>query len=363
MSFRMRQFWPLCLLTCAATTLHAQAIPIRELAVSETKSGERFGNIFSVRQLTGGRVLVNDGVRRQLVILDANLADRKVLVDSVVEGGQSYGSRAAPFIPYLGDSTLFVDEASLSFVLIDPAGKITRVMSPPKAKDMLWLTRGTSGVDHQGNLVYRSMYPSTRIPASGNTRAKFVYPDSAPLIRANFETRVLDTIGTVKIQPTVPVDESKDAKGNWIMKITLNPLPLVDEWAVLSNGTVAMVRGADYHIDLVEPDGTRRSAPKLPFDFRRLTDADKQLLVDSARAAEEKRRATAVPMPPQSGREAAIQPTRPSMPPLVEFVPFSALPDYYPPIRNGATKADADGNLWILPTTSARSLKGELVYD
>jgi hypothetical protein len=26
-------------------------------------------------------------------------------------------------------------------------------------------------------------------------------------------------------------------------------------------------------------------------------------------------------------------------------------------------KADLDGNLWILPTTSAQSKKGELVYD
>jgi hypothetical protein len=37
--------------------------------------------------------------------------------------------------------------------------------------------------------------------------------------------------------------------------------------------------------------------------------------------------------------------------------------DYYPPIRVGAATADLDGNLWILPTTSAQSKNGELVYD
>lgn len=49
--------------------------------------------------------------------------------------------------------------------------------------------------------------------------------------------------------------------------------------------------------------------------------------------------------------------------PEVEFVPIKEIADYYPAIRPGAAKADLDGNLWILPTTSAQSKAGELVYD
>ena len=41
----------------------------------------------------------------------------------------------------------------------------------------------------------------------------------------------------------------------------------------------------------------------------------------------------------------------------------SEIPDFYPPLRDGAAIADMDGNLWILPTTSAQSKNGELVYD
>lgn len=37
-------------------------------------------------------------------------------------------------------------------------------------------------------------------------------------------------------------------------------------------------------------------------------------------------------------------------------------PDYYPPIRMGTVKSDADGNVWLLPTTSVLS-DGGLVYD
>ncbi len=57
-------------------------------------------------------------------------------------------------------------------------------------------------------------------------------------------------------------------------------------------------------------------------------------------------------------------PTNFTMPtPTLEFVPLKEMPDYQPPIRSGAAKADLDGNLWILPTTSAQSKAGELVYD
>lgn len=47
----------------------------------------------------------------------------------------------------------------------------------------------------------------------------------------------------------------------------------------------------------------------------------------------------------------------------VAFAPLNEIADYYPPIRRGAAMADLDGNLWILPTTSAQSLHGELIYD
>ena len=39
------------------------------------------------------------------------------------------------------------------------------------------------------------------------------------------------------------------------------------------------------------------------------------------------------------------------------------LPDYWPAIRLNAAVPDLDGNVWILPTTSAQSKQGELVYD
>ena len=47
----------------------------------------------------------------------------------------------------------------------------------------------------------------------------------------------------------------------------------------------------------------------------------------------------------------------------IENVPLRQIPDYYPAIRPFAAKTDLDGNLWILPTTSAQAKAGELIYD
>jgi hypothetical protein len=176
----------------------------------------------------------------------------------------------------------------------------------------------------------------------------------------------------------------------------IDPLKMVDEWSVLSDGSVAFVRGQDYHIDWICADGTTTSTPKLPFDWKRLTDEDKHRLVDSTRAAQAALLASdkfeseiTMMIRGQSDGVAGAgegrgtgkgggrgeggggrgdeggdlsQNGRGYLPPA-DVIPLDQIADYYPPIRVGATIPDLDGNLWILPTTSAQSKKGELIYD
>ena len=408
-------------LLAAPVAAQAQkAVPVRELSAVEAKSSEHFGNIFGVRQLRDGGVLINDGVRRRLVKLDDKLANSSVVVDSVSVGGNSYGPRAAPLIPYLADSTLFVDGTSLALLVLDPRGQVSHVMSAPKPQDLRFLAGGASGVDAQGNLIYRGAMVMTQNRMQGSPSASggmapmaVQPPDSAPILRANFDTRGVDTIGRVKIQSGTRINVSQGPDGKMALKSTINPLSTVDDWAVLSDGSIAFVRGHDYHIDWIRPDGTTASSPKLPFDWKRLTDDDKQKLVDSARAAVDKAAADAKANAAKPGASAGAADMErvaaamgasmgggggggggmqvitmrvggdasgggagggaPQMfstgpgggmgPAQVEFVPLSEIADYYPAIRSGAAKADLDGNLWILPTTSAQAKAGELVYD
>lgn len=412
-------------LALSAVAANAQPpVPVRELAPTMVASSNYFANIFSVRPLTGGRVLVNDGIRRQLVILDEQLANPTILLDSVAVGGQGYGLRAQPLIPYLADSTLFVDGGSLSLLVIDPNGKIAHVMSAPKPNDLRNLAISASGVDAQGNLIYRGpLQIAARANTAPNAAPGFAppavqVPDSAPLLRANFDTRVVDTVSKLKVQSGNRPNIGMDPNGKVALKLIINPINTVDDWAVLSDGTIALIRGHDYHVDVVTPDGKTFAAPKLPFDWKRLSDADKQALIDSAKALQEKTVAdakanAATPAAAAAAAQDAMFASLMSsfggggggngappgagmggiafggmgggrgmdaggggggggMPPAmaamigtitVDYVPLKEIADYYPAIRPGAAKADLDGNVWVLPTTSAQSKAGELVYD
>ncbi|MEO7362274.1 MAG: hypothetical protein ABI120_18230, partial [Gemmatimonadaceae bacterium] len=259
------------LVALGAQTAAAQpAVPVRELSPVDAKSADHFGAILGVRPLRDGGVLVNDGTRRQLVTLDKSFGNRTVVVDSVTEGGQSYGPRASPLISYLADSSLFVDGQSLSLLVLDPTGKVAHVMSAPKPGDLRFLSGSASGVDAKGDLVYRTPMQIIRNGPPPNAKpgappAPMQPPDSQAVVRASFDTRMVDTIGRVKISNGTKMDARPSADGKMTLTMTINPLNTVDEWAVLSDGTVAFVRGQDYHVDMIRPDGSKISSAKLPF--------------------------------------------------------------------------------------------------
>jgi hypothetical protein len=176
---------------------------------------------------------------------------------------------------------------------------------------------------------------------------------------------------------------SQDDKGNMRINSEVNPLPVVDEWAVLSDGSVAFVRGQDYHVDFVNPDGTKRAAPKIPFDWQRLTDEDKIAFIDSVKAAREKLVAAQQAQQGASTQGAAGAPDGAAGQriviqmgpgggagpgsvgggqPQLNFIAPSELPDYKPPFFSNSVRADAEGNLWVR-TIPTKQVPGGPVYD
>jgi hypothetical protein len=132
------------------------------------------------------------------------------------------------------------------------------------------------------------------------------------------------------------------------------------------------------------------SAPKMTFDWKRLGEEDKHRIIDSTRAQLDVAIANGTILdnldqveivklprgegpPPSGGARGGGRMDAPNgrgagplagmtlLPP--EVISADKIADYYPPLRSGAAMADRDGNLWLLPTTSAQSRRGELVYD
>lgn len=379
------------LASCAfALSAHAQtqqSIPIVALPASSAKTAEPLMAVLGIREVAGGKVLINDAGRRQLKLFDTTLATFTVTLDSTSGITNAYGPARVPLLPYLGDSSLFADLPSSTLRVIGPNGLVARSISLPNPRDLGAFAGASSSVDSKGRLLYRGPVPmaaTTPLMVPLEQRA-----DSAPILRADLDTRAIDTIGRVKQRDGAGVfnDQSDPAKPKFVT--TINPLPSLDEWAVLSNGSIALIRGFDYHIDFIHPDGSKNSTGKLPFDWKRLTDEDKQGLIDSAKAAAEAAAAQRAAAGPgaaggrgggdAAGRAVAVTgavaagggmrgggaggPGGPPPQMVTVYLPLDKITDYYPAIRPGAAMADRDGNLWILPTTSGRSQSGELVYD
>jgi hypothetical protein len=371
-----------------ATRAQSSRPPLRQLGPALATS-EAMGAVVAVQALPGGRLLVNDPVKRRVVLLDSSLKQLAVVADTTPATRNAYGARNGGLIPFRGDSALFVDPNSLSMLVIDPAGKVARVMAAPRANDVYFLLggpMGNPGFDARGRLVYRSMGFGERrmAPAAGQPFTPPALPDSVPIVRYDFGARKLDTAAFVKVYaPKFNVVQSEG--GGMRMSTLVNPIPEVDDWAVLPDGTIAIVR-KDYHVDFVDADGKRTSAPKIPFDWQRLTDSAKVAIIDSTKAAMERMRAGGAgagtgggPMiiaqvgpggpPPggmpggggqmimirERGPEGGAPPPRGGAaasalaagPPPLAFVSPNELPDYRPAFSNGSVRADAEGKLWV----------------
>ena len=286
----------LCARPMQAQNQPAAGPPVRRIATASAVSTEQLGSITSVRELPNGRLLLNDGSRRRLLLMDTTLKTIEVVLDSLAEVENSYGTRPGTLIPYRGDSTLFLDVASYAMLVIDPTGRVARVRSVPRVEDAQRFGGGEggarSGIDGTGRIVYRvpARPGPPLIPPPRGVPYFPPEPDSAFVVGIDLETRRIDTLGAIRI-PKSASTVRRTPTGGYNFYEVINPMPSTDEWAVLSDGVVAFLRGVDYRIDYRHPDGTWTSSPKLPFDWQRVTEEDKQRLIDSVKA-DQRRSAT-----------------------------------------------------------------------
>jgi hypothetical protein len=376
-------------LVAAASADAQQLPPVRQLGTTVAKSSESFVTITAARQLSDGRVLVNDPVGRRVVMFDSALTSVTIVADSTPTTSNAYSSRAGGLLGYKGDSALFVDAASVSMSIIDPNGKISRVISVPRSQDAMFLTGltgGLPGFDAEGRLIYRGMLrPTFNFSTSGGGMPlPPPSPDSAPLIRVDLTTRKVDTVAYMKI-PNNKMTVSGTPETGIRMMSEINPMPVIDDYAVTSDGAIALLRGRDYHIDWLKPDGTLSTSPKIPFEWQRLDDDAKVAVVDSAKKAMDAARASgamnvtaerqagmvagmAIAGGGGGGRTIVMGPGGgdgrggggPGMNMTPNFVSPSELPDYRPAFGPGAARPDAEGNIWV---RTSKSINGGPVYD
>jgi hypothetical protein len=362
------------LAAAAAAPMNAQTLPpIHQLGQVEHSSTELLGSVSAARALPDGRVLIHDLSRRRVLLFDSTLGSFDVIADATSATGNAYSSQAGGLIRYLGDSSLFVDPSSLTMTVISGTGKVVRVIAVPNARDVNRLiggSNGTPGIDGDGRLVYLGAPKS--VPGAPAPQ------DSAPLIAFDLRSRRADTLTKLLRagQHAVVKAVSPEIGEYWVLPI--DPMPRSDDWAVMADGSVAVVRVLDYHVDWIRPGARITSTRNVPFAWMRLDDSAKAAFMDSTKAvvaALEAERQKRVDAGGDAGSSIAFPLGRPlvittlaqhrmltRMPtaPLDAFVPSSSLPDYAPPFAPGAVRSDLNGHLWV---RTSIVVNGGSVYD
>jgi hypothetical protein len=362
------------------------APPIRKLGVVTSSLDSVFKSVSIVRTLSTGQLLVLDLRGQQLVLVEPELRRWRAISDTSGKAVTRFFG-VGGMIPYKGDTTLFVDTRHMALVLISPQGQFGRTLAVPRPNDAPSLAGGAAGFpgfDLSGRLVFRGRPAPPTKPRVGSDGMAEVppLPELYPLLRFDMQTREVDTVTQLKV-PASQMAFYRSPAGVATLVVAYNPLPVADDWALLPDGTVAVIRVIDYHVDFIRADGGRVSGPRIPFDWQHLDDAMKIAFVDSAKAAmqalsptrefriadsRERAPAAMFGIAPTSAQQSSVPSGEASSssaagipaggngaaattvewtPPPSFLVSPDRIPDYAPPFAPGSTRVDLEGNLWI----------------
>src|SRR4051812_28794064 len=185
------------LATLLASAALGQGVPpIRNLGapIASTPRDSLMSAVIA-RVLSDGRVIMNDSPRKRYVMFDSTLGNMRILLAAATQGAE-YPAGGAAMYPYLGDTTVISDIAAVSFLFMDPNGKVARIAAHPQPKEIPQLHPVLGGVafDAQGRMYFRGAPQVIRSSEGALVRVV----DSVPIIRVNVETRKPDTIAYIK---------------------------------------------------------------------------------------------------------------------------------------------------------------------
>lgn len=373
----------------------AQQPAIRQIGSLDHVSADSFGlkSVATALAMPGGKVMINDLVGRRVLLLDSTLSRATSPADTTGATANVYGSSWATLVRYRGDSALLMVPSTLSMFVLGPNGATARVMAIPRPNEAQKLAGpfGAPGFDARGRLVYFGGSGLPGIPLYGTDMQLVqdgkptelmrrlqqfgdplfavgkVFVDSSFIVRLDFDTRTIDTAAWVRM-PKFEREVKVDANGMLAsIATTPDPLPLIDQWTVLRDGTIAIVRGRDFHIDWIDAAGKRTSSPKVPFDWHKISDARKTALIDSTVVfwqkayddrADSWRRGAGRGGSGTAGRGGGG--AGDVAPHVAARASLNEVPDYFPPFQERGVTSDLDNNVWVQTT---QIVDNRPVYD
>ncbi|MDQ8162408.1 MAG: hypothetical protein P3C10_07485 [Gemmatimonadota bacterium] len=283
----------------------AAQVPTRTLAKPVAEYAEPFSQLSAVRELKDGRLLVVDS-RDKLVQLINFATNSAAKVGREGSGPGEYGVPTQLFaMP--GDSSVIFDPLNQRYLTVHPDGKpgaSFRVGDesagpPPGAPRPPQGPRPPAGAPG-GAQVIRIGGLGFGMPRASDARGRLYFEggglsmgpngpvtaDTAPIVRYDRATKAVDTLAWVRLPKNNASVKSSGSGGNQRMEVRIGgrtPYPSRDGWTVLANGTLVIVRVADYHVELVSPTRVVTRGPAVAHTPVAVGNAEKQAYRDAAK--------------------------------------------------------------------------------
>jgi hypothetical protein len=199
------------------------------------------------------------------------------------------------------------DGRNSRLLIIGPDGKPVRTVAPSQTSTsgpgggqriMGGGATGARFVDARGRLYYQSAVYNM------NAHGPSELPDSAPLVRYDLRTSRGDTIAYVKLPPRGPTTTRSAGTNMTVMMSGPRPFAVANDWNVLPDGSIVIAHAADYHLEVIRPDGQRVAGPPVPYTPIRVNEAEKKAYRDAMATAPRgtitiNGRSSPAPLPPE----------------------------------------------------------------
>ncbi|MXV95927.1 MAG: hypothetical protein F4Y07_02620 [Gemmatimonadetes bacterium] len=231
-----------------------KAVPLGQ---ADAAWDEGFSVLSTVRELPGGRVLVADPISQIVVALDldAGVADT---IGGVGSGPAEYRQPDAVW-PLPEGRTLLVDLGNGRLSMLSPDLEFgdTRPFATVDPREGTVLRAIPHAVDGAGRIYF------------GGLRGSAASPDSMTILRLDFDTDAVDSVGVFK-RATITMEFSDRG-------VRTRPVPLspTDAWGVAADGRVVVARAGDYSVEWIATDGTVTRGAPTPYTARRIGRAEK----------------------------------------------------------------------------------------
>ena len=234
-------------LLLSAATLQAQVTETR-LTKVDARFPKELSSITGLLELADGRVLLSDGLDETLLRIDL----KTMKADTVSRTGAGPGEYKSPDLLFRGPAGgfLLVDLGNARLSFFDAAFKYLESAPITRGNPQTGLTMVIpDGTDAEGRIYFRSIMRNAERP-----------PDSGAVLRWDRARDKFDTVAKVKLSEA-KVSSSGTSNNR---SVSMRPVPLSPEdvWAVGSDGSIVVVRAADYRVEWIQSAGAvTRGAP------------------------------------------------------------------------------------------------------